>query len=240
MKKSQLEKWEAMEAKRKQARKQARFYKVKLAPFLEIFKREGYVFGILALFYTVLYFDKVFMEFFMKTFIESCTVDWIPCLEDLKKKDVVYSQAMLVLFFLMLYSVENYVIFCLGNLLCFLESLCSKSFFLFCYFYVMFLIDLLIEILASFFGDLCNIDSFWAFLSFTFFVAFLSFSFLKGCFFGFLVYYRNKSKLLILLSKNILLDFHDFSVFHDWPRIFKHTWGSRYVYVEIVDDFITY
>lgn len=38
----------------------------------------------------------------------------------------------------------------------------------------------------------------------------------------------------------MLLDYHDFSVFHDWHRIFRNTWGSRYVYVEIIDDFITY
>lgn len=66
------------------------------------------------------------------------------------------------------------------------------------------------------------------------------FFFLKERIFRFLVYFRDRSKLLTLFCKNVVLDYHDFSIFHGWHRIFGHTWGCRYVYVEIIDDFITY
>lgn len=157
----------------------------------------------------------------------------------LRKKEAIFLSDALASLFTMLFVFENLGEFIFAKLFNSLDDLFSRGFFSLFYFYVTTMVGIFIEVLVPFLRDLRNIDSFWAFLGSFFFLGVFAFSLVKEYLFEFLIYYRDKSELLNLLSKNILLDLHDFSVFHDWHRIFKHTWGCRYNYVEIIDEFIT-
>lgn len=208
--------------------------------FLEKLEKDNFFWELTTLSAAAAFYDNIFMNFLNKHFFESCLEDWMPSVEYLELRDTVFFQKILVLFLEAPFFIKSFDSFFFNSLIVFFDTLWGDNFFVFFYYFCFFLKRFFKEYFAPFIDDFRSIDSLWALFIFVSFFSFFSMVVLKGKIFPFLLYYRKKSKLLELVCKNMLLDYHDFSVFHDWHRIFKNTWGSRYVYVEIIDDFITY
>jgi len=164
----------------------------------------------------------------------------MPSAAYLELRDDLFFQQLLEFMLEIPFFIKSFDFFFFTSLIIFFDAFLGDNFFVFFYYLCFFFKSSLQTYCAPFIEDFYSIDNVWAFLVFVSLFSFFRLLSVKDNIFPFLVYYRKKSKLLELLCKNMLLDYHDFSVFHDWHRIFKNTWGSRYTYVEIIDDFITY